>query len=59
MVFSVYRSSLMSPLTYIRFIGHVFGHAGWEHFIGNITLILGGGVGAALGYVMNREQIRN
>lgn len=40
MVFSVYRSSLMSPLTYIRLIGHIFGHAGWEHFIGNITLIL-------------------
>lgn len=40
LLFSVYRSTLMSPLTYIRFIGHVFGHAGWEHFIGNITLIL-------------------
>lgn len=40
MVFSVYRSSLVSLLTYVRFIGHVFGHAGWEHFIGNITLIL-------------------
>ncbi len=38
--FSVYRSSLMSPLTYIRFVGHVFGHAGWEHFLGNIMLIL-------------------
>ena len=40
MIFSVYRSSLLSPLTYIRLIGHVFGHAGWEHFIGNIMLIL-------------------
>lgn len=40
LLFSVYRSPLISPLTYIRFIGHVFGHAGWEHFIGNITLIL-------------------
>ena len=39
-VFSVYRSSLLSPLTYVRFIGHVFGHAGFEHFIGNIMLIL-------------------
>jgi len=38
--FSVYRSSLLSPLTYLRFIGHIFGHAGWEHFIGNITLLL-------------------
>ncbi len=40
MLFSVYRSSLLSPLTYIRFVGHVFGHAGWEHFLGNIMLIL-------------------
>ncbi len=38
--FSVYHSSLLSPLTYVRMIGHVFGHAGWEHFIGNIMLLL-------------------
>ena len=38
--FSVYRSSLMSPATYIRFAGHVLGHANWEHFLGNIMLIL-------------------
>ncbi|NLK37468.1 MAG: rhomboid family intramembrane serine protease [Epulopiscium sp.] len=38
--FSVYRSSLLSPLTYVRFFGHVLGHAGWEHFIGNIMMIL-------------------
>lgn len=38
--FSVYRSSLSNPLTYVRFIGHIFGHAGWEHFFGNITLML-------------------
>lgn len=40
LLFSVYRSSLMNPFTYIRFFGHIFGHAGWEHFIGNIMLIL-------------------
>lgn len=40
MIFSVYRSSLTSPLTYVRFIGHVFGHAGWDHLMGNIMLIL-------------------
>lgn len=40
LLFSVYRSSLLSPFTYIRLFGHVLGHAGWEHFIGNITLIL-------------------
>ncbi len=40
LLFSVYRSSLLNPLTYIRFFGHVFGHAGWQHFMGNIMLIL-------------------
>lgn len=40
LIFSVYSSSLLNPLTYVRLIGHVFGHAGWEHFIGNIMLIL-------------------
>lgn len=39
-LFSVYRAPLTSPLTYIRFIGHVFGHANVEHFLGNITLLL-------------------
>ena len=39
-LFSVYRSSLLNPLTYLRLIGHVFGHANWQHFIGNIMLIL-------------------
>lgn len=39
-LFSVYRSSLLSPLTYIRFFGHVLGHADWQHFIGNIMMIL-------------------
>ena len=39
-LFSVYRSSLLSPLTYVRLFGHVFGHANWEHFIGNIMLLL-------------------
>ena len=38
--FSVYRSSLLSQLTYVRLFGHVLGHAGWAHFFGNITLIL-------------------
>ncbi len=38
--FSTYHSPLTSPLTYVRFVGHIFGHADWEHFMGNITLIL-------------------
>lgn len=39
-VFSVYRSSLVNPLTYVRLFGHVFGHASWSHFMGNIMYIL-------------------
>lgn len=40
LVFSVYRSSLLNPLTYVRFFGHVLGHASWGHFISNIMYIL-------------------
>lgn len=38
--FSVYRAPLTDPLTWVRFFGHVLGHVGWQHFIGNIMLIL-------------------
>ncbi|MCR5203114.1 MAG: rhomboid family intramembrane serine protease [Lachnospiraceae bacterium] len=38
--FSVYRSSLLSPFTYIRAFGHIFGHANWSHLIGNMMMIL-------------------
>ncbi|MBQ3089139.1 MAG: rhomboid family intramembrane serine protease [Oscillospiraceae bacterium] len=38
--FSVYRSSLTDPFTYIRFFGHVLGHADYSHYIGNMTLLL-------------------
>lgn len=40
LLFSVYRSSLTSPFTYLRFIGHIFGHASLSHLLGNIMLIL-------------------
>lgn len=40
LLFSVYHSPLTDPLTYFRFFGHVIGHANWEHFIGNIMLLL-------------------
>lgn len=40
LLFSVYRSSLVNPFTYIRFIGHVIGHADFNHFIGNFMMIL-------------------
>lgn len=39
-VFMAYHSSLKSPLTYLRFFTHVFGHADWEHFIGNASYLL-------------------
>lgn len=39
-LFSVYRAPLSDPLTWVRFFGHVLGHSGYAHFIGNIVLIL-------------------
>lgn len=39
-MFVTYHSSLLSPATYVRFITHIFGHSGWEHFIGNMAYIL-------------------
>ena len=38
--FSSYRSSLLNPLTYVRFITHIFGHANWNHFMNNFLYIL-------------------
>lgn len=38
--FSVYRSSLANPLTYVRFFGHVIGHANLSHLVNNLMLIL-------------------
>ncbi|MBO4299948.1 MAG: rhomboid family intramembrane serine protease [Clostridia bacterium] len=40
LLFSVYRSSLARPLTWLRFFGHALGHKDWEHFFGNIMYIL-------------------
>lgn len=39
-LFSVYRSSWTDPLTYLRVFGHIVGHGGLDHFMGNIMLIL-------------------
>ena len=39
-VFMTYHSSLKNPMTYIRFITHVFGHSGWGHFIENASYLL-------------------
>ena len=39
-LFSVYQAPLSDPFTWVRFFGHVLGHSGYAHFIGNIVLIL-------------------
>ena len=39
-LFSVYRSSLLSPLTWLRLFTHVLGHSGYQHFLGNMLLFL-------------------
>ena len=39
-VFSVYRSSLLDPLFYVRCVCHVFGHADWDHLLGNMMYLL-------------------
>lgn len=40
LLFMTYHSSLLNPMTYIRFVTHIFGHSGWSHFIGNATYLL-------------------
>ena len=40
LLFSVYRSSLMDPLFYVRLFGHALGHASWDHLLGNMMYIL-------------------
>ena len=40
LLFMTYHSSLLNPLTYLRFFTHVFGHSGWEHFINNAMYLL-------------------
>ncbi|RKM56120.1 rhomboid family intramembrane serine protease [Butyrivibrio sp. CB08] len=40
LLFMSYHSSLLDPLTYVRFFTHVLGHSGWDHYIGNSAYIL-------------------
>ena len=40
LLFMTYRSSLLSPLTWIRAFTHIFGHADWAHYIGNMSYLL-------------------
>ena len=38
--FCVYRSPLSDPLSLVRLVGHVLGHADYTHFMGNMMLFL-------------------
>ena len=38
--FCVYAFPLTDPLGYFRLLGHVLGHAGLEHYVSNMTLLL-------------------
>lgn len=40
LVFSVYRSSFLNPLTYLRLFCHVLGHSSFTHYVSNMALIL-------------------
>ena len=40
LLFMTYHSSLVNPMTYLRFFTHVFEHSGWSHFIGNAAYLL-------------------
>lgn len=39
-LFCVYRAPLTDPLTYVRMVGHVLGHSGYAHYMGNMMLLL-------------------
>ena len=40
LLFCVYTSSLLDPLTYIRVFAHVLGHSSLEHYLSNMLLLL-------------------
>jgi membrane associated rhomboid family serine protease len=39
-LFSTGHTSLLNPITYVRFFTHIFGHADWSHFSNNFMKIL-------------------
>lgn len=39
-LFSTERSSLLNPITFVRFFTHILGHADWSHFSSNYMKIL-------------------
>lgn len=38
--FTLFLSEASDPLQYLRLFTHVIGHADWEHYAGNMTLLL-------------------
>lgn len=40
LLFCVYRSSPLDPLTWVRLFTHVLGHADLNHYVGNMTFFL-------------------
>lgn len=40
LLFMTYHSSLLDPLTYVRFITHAIGHGSWNHLVSNMTYVL-------------------
>ncbi len=40
LLFSVYRASLLKPLTWLRMVLHVLGHSSYSHYLGNMMMIL-------------------
>ena len=38
--FTLFLSEASDPLQYVRMFTHVIGHANWEHYAGNMTLLL-------------------
>ena len=50
--FSVYRAPLSDPLTYVRFFGHVLGHADYDHYMGHMLrlLLVGPGIEEKYGH---------
>ena len=39
-IFTTYRSAILSPMTWIRAFLHIFGHADFAHFVGNMSYLL-------------------
>lgn len=39
-IFVLWRTGFLDPMQYVRLFTYVLGHAGYEHFIGNILYIL-------------------